>query len=83
MKMGLISICAFWSLSIGIHFYRLFLYKKYLKLKSEESLINDSKNNYKRYSITFFETYLRGLNRGKWFLFILGILSFIRMTFFK
>ena len=80
MNKGLEALMLFWLVSLIFHYL-----KKYLDIvyaKREEIYKNDlSKNNYKKYFLESFKTYLNVLSIMKWFSFVLGIFAFLREYF--
>jgi hypothetical protein len=80
MNKGLEALLLFWLVSLIFHYLKKYLNRVYAK--REEIYKNDlSKNNYKKYFLESFKTYLNVLSIMKWFSFVLGIFAFLREYF--
>lgn len=80
MNNGVEGLFLSWSLALILHFLKLYLDKVYNK--REEMYKNDVlKNNYKKYFLESFKTYIRSLIFLKWFLIIMGIFALLRDWF--
>lgn len=74
---GLEGLLWFWILALIFHFLKIYLDKVYIKRK--ELYESDAlKNNYKKYFLESFKTYIDSLFFMKWFLLISSVFILLR-----